>query len=462
MGNQLQVTLTFTSLATPLVKCKCRFLFAMAAQRQSARQRLVDAAFQLFSSQGVGATTTRQVADLAGVNEVTLFRQFGSKHGLLAAVMTEAEVLTQPPADPVVAAETPVDQALRDFLAQCLEALDPLSELVRSVIGEAGQFSAAHSQAMGQGLQTIRDYMAEYLETLLGTGSPPGLPPEEVAGLVMALLLGYAAIDGTTTGTAEAPADDRVSGLWPNRAAFIESVVSWLLSLRSPSVAIGLAAGGDPATIPPPEALTTATWQDLPAPIVHQIMQAARKAGPQPYALVYVLLGAGVAAAEVPLLTRNSALYDSSQHILLVGPHHRQVPLNQWMLGKRYGTYSKNPLTRWLKGRSDSSPAMFLGPDDQPMTPLRVRQLWAEVTADIPVPPGEPLRVDQARATWCVEMLLRGLSRQELSLLSGLSVDALEPLVQKAQARSALAQALRLDQQAGSGKASSATEIDEG
>ena len=68
----------------------------MTAQRKSARQRLVDAAFQLFSSQGVGATTTRQVADLAEVNEVTLFRQFGSKHGLLAAVMTEAEVLTGP------------------------------------------------------------------------------------------------------------------------------------------------------------------------------------------------------------------------------------------------------------------------------------------------------------------------------------------------------------------------------
>jgi hypothetical protein len=46
-------------------------------------------------------------------------------------------------------------------------------------------------------------------------------------------------------------------------------------------------------------------------------------------------------------------------------------------------------------------------------------------------------------------MLLKGLSRQELSLLSGLSVEQLDPLVQKAQARSALAQALRLDQQPG-------------
>ncbi|MBW4482340.1 MAG: TetR/AcrR family transcriptional regulator [Tildeniella torsiva UHER 1998/13D] len=420
----------------------------MAAQRQSARQRLVDAAFHLFSSQGVGTTTTRQVADLAGVNEVTLFRQFGSKHGLLAAVMTEAEVLTGPGQgfDLEALAQAPADQALREFLSQCLATLDRLSELVRSVIGEGGQFSADNSQAIGRGLQTIRDFMAEYLEAHLPPGEAAGLPPEEVAGLVMALLLGYAAIDGTTDGASEGNVG--FHGLWPSRSAFIDSVVSWLLSLRSQNVGGDLAP--DQPGLPP---LNTGTWIDLPAPVVHEIMQAARKAGNQTHALVYVLLGAGVAAAEVPLLTRASALYDNSQHILLVGSQQRQVPLNQWIMGKRYGTYTKNPLTRWLKSRSDASPAMFLGPDDQQITPLRVRQLWNEVTTGIMPPISEPFGVEQARATWCVEMLLRGLTRQELSLLSGLSVEQLDPLVQKAQARSALIQALRLDQQPGSAPA---------
>ncbi len=420
----------------------------MATQRKSARQKLVDAAFQLFSSQGVGATTTRQVADLAEVNEVTLFRQFGSKHGLLAAVMTEAEVLSGPDyrIDLTTLEQAPLERSLQTVLTQCLGALDRLSELVRSVIGEAGQFSADNSQAMGQRLQTIRDFIAEYLEALLGPQDALGLPPEEVAGLVMALLLGCAAIDSTMEGAAEGRTEDGVKphGLWPSREAFIDSLVSWLLSLRPPL------AEGDRAleqTLPASAGLNTETWIDLPAPIVHQIMQVARKADPQTYALVYVLLGAGVAAAEVPLLTRASALYDSSQNILLVGPQLRQVPLNQWILGERYGTYTKNPLTRWLKGRSDTSPSLFLGPDDRPITPLRVRQLWAEVTATIVSPSGLPLTLEQARATWCVEMLLRGLSRQELSLLSGLSAEQLEPLVQKAQERAALAQALRLDRQ---------------
>ncbi|MGF1517406.1 MAG: TetR/AcrR family transcriptional regulator [Nodosilinea sp.] len=431
----------------------------MTAQRISARQRLVDAAFQLFSSQGVGATTTRQVADLAGVNEVTLFRQFGSKHGLLAAVMTEAEVLTGQGQsfDRVALGQAPSDQALKDFLGQCLDTLGQRSELVRSVIGEAGQFSAENSQSLGRGLQTIRDFMAEALEALLGLGESPHPRPEEVAGMVMALLLGYTAIASATEGATDSAPDSapesstgtglsHASPLWPSRTAFIDSLVGWLLGLRTQAADLGNFPDQPGLATPAPN---TETWNDLPAPVVHQIMQLARKAGSQTYALVYVLLGAGVAAVEVPLLTRASAIYDSSQHILLVGPQHRQVPLNQWILGQRYGTYTKNPLTRWLKGRSADSPAMFLGPDEQPITVYRVRQLWAEVTADIASPTGEPPSVEQARATWCVEMLLKGLGRQELSLLSGLSVEQLNPLVQKAQARSALAQALRLDQQPG-------------
>ncbi|MGB3138380.1 MAG: TetR/AcrR family transcriptional regulator [Nodosilinea sp.] len=419
----------------------------MADQRRSARQRLVDAAFQLFSSQGVGVTTTRQVADLAEVNEVTLFRQFGSKHGLLAAVMTEAEVLPSYSFDLANTDQAP-SAHLQEFLVQCLKTLDQLSELVRSVIGEAGQFSAANSQAMGQGLQTIRDFMTESLEDLLSQSNIP-VPPEDLAGLVMALLLGYSAIDGITSGSPDSATDGAVEyyGLWPSRTAFVDSVVSWL-SLP-PQLVIDDSTAAQPNLTA--EFLNTETWVDLPAPVVHQIMQAARKAGSQTCALIYVLLGAGVAAAEVPILTRGSALYDSNQHILLVGSHQRQVPLNQWIMGRRYGTYTKNPLTRWLKSRSDDSPAMFLGPDDRPITPLKVRQLWSDVTADIVSPMGAPFTLEQARATWCVEMLLKGLARQDLSLLSGLTMEQLDPLVQKAQARSALAQALRLDQQPGPG-----------
>ncbi len=52
------------------------------------RQRIIDAAFQLFTDHGIEGTSTRQIATLAGVNEVTLFRHFGTKDGLAREVVS--------------------------------------------------------------------------------------------------------------------------------------------------------------------------------------------------------------------------------------------------------------------------------------------------------------------------------------------------------------------------------------
>jgi AcrR family transcriptional regulator len=51
------------------------------------RTRILDAAHAIYSRSGTKGTTTREVADLAGVNEATLFRHFGNKQALLDAMM---------------------------------------------------------------------------------------------------------------------------------------------------------------------------------------------------------------------------------------------------------------------------------------------------------------------------------------------------------------------------------------
>ena len=52
-----------------------------------ARQRLLAAAARVFARDGLSGATTRAIAREAGVNEVTLFRHFGTKDRLLAAVV---------------------------------------------------------------------------------------------------------------------------------------------------------------------------------------------------------------------------------------------------------------------------------------------------------------------------------------------------------------------------------------
>ena len=55
------------------------------AERSVTEVRLVEAAVQLFSRQGFKGTSTRDIAQLAGVNEATLFRYFARKTDLFWA-----------------------------------------------------------------------------------------------------------------------------------------------------------------------------------------------------------------------------------------------------------------------------------------------------------------------------------------------------------------------------------------
>lgn len=54
---------------------------------QDSATRILDAAAGLFAARGYQATTTRMIAEASGLNEVTIFRSFTNKQGVLAAVV---------------------------------------------------------------------------------------------------------------------------------------------------------------------------------------------------------------------------------------------------------------------------------------------------------------------------------------------------------------------------------------
>jgi AcrR family transcriptional regulator len=55
---------------------------------QQAREKILSAALTLFSEKGYTAVSTRDIADSAGVNEVSIFRIFGKKRNLYLEVFT--------------------------------------------------------------------------------------------------------------------------------------------------------------------------------------------------------------------------------------------------------------------------------------------------------------------------------------------------------------------------------------
>ena len=69
-----------------------------------AREQLLEAALRVYSTAGTRGATTRRIAREAGVNEVTLFRHFGSKEALLrdAVQLTyDRSILRRLPREPL-------------------------------------------------------------------------------------------------------------------------------------------------------------------------------------------------------------------------------------------------------------------------------------------------------------------------------------------------------------------------
>ncbi len=396
----------------------------MSTQINSTRQRLIDAAIELFAVQGVTETTTKQIAELAKVNEVTLFRHFGNKHGLLLAVISESPVFRNLGESLKMQASqmTSVYQALKDYCEDRLQSLEQVPDLIRSVVGEAGNYPVENRQALGRSLTQANHYVTEYLATVIEREQLYAhLPAQKLASLLNTMLLGYAVIEFTS----------EFHELWHDRDEFLENLVALFLN-KVTSTQGNYQAGATDKII------------DLPANLVHIILQRAKKSGLRDYALMYVLFGAGLSPTEIVDLERSHQIHDVNRHLLQIGSI-RQVPVNQWIMGKRYGSYTRNPLTQWLKVRKDDQPALFLNDNGMPISDEEIQERWQILTAGLLTPEDRQPLIEQAQQTWCVEMLMKGMNLEELSIITALNLIKLQPYAYRAREKSALEQAIHLD-----------------
>jgi AcrR family transcriptional regulator len=98
------------------------------------RDQILAAATSVFSQHGFRGSTTRRIADAAGVNEVTLFRYFGSKDALLEeAVRLDSrtplsDLLPEQPANP--------EAELTTWAEAVREHLHAKRSLIRKCMGE--------------------------------------------------------------------------------------------------------------------------------------------------------------------------------------------------------------------------------------------------------------------------------------------------------------------------------------
>jgi AcrR family transcriptional regulator len=131
------------------------------------RTELLKAAAAVFAQHGSRGSTTRRIAEAAGVNEVTLFRYFGSKDALLQeAIATSADgaAWTALPAEPI-----DPENELAEWCGSLMERLRSKRSIIRKCMSEMEERPEMITTAVATPVQAAHD-LGTYLRKLKSQG----------------------------------------------------------------------------------------------------------------------------------------------------------------------------------------------------------------------------------------------------------------------------------------------------
>jgi AcrR family transcriptional regulator len=166
---------------------------------QKTHETLAGAALQLFLDQGFAGTGTAQIADLAGVSEMTLFRHFPTKEALLLEDPFDPRIAeavrTRPPDEPPLRAVTEgIREAWATVAADEVSSLRQRLRLIAETPGLTG--------ALERGSAATVDAIAAALsERNVAAASAKVVAAAVIAGL-SAALLDWAVSDSVALGAA--------------------------------------------------------------------------------------------------------------------------------------------------------------------------------------------------------------------------------------------------------------------
>ena len=157
---------------------------------EETRQRILDAAVELFSERGYDGAATRAIAALAGVNQVTLFRHFGSKKSLFQAMLRHNSAL---PGLEFALRERLTGDYRQDLLILATQVLTLLHARRKEII-----MLLAEAERQPEMLEMVafvplqqRQMVSDYLKWQISQGHVRPLDPDLAAQGLLGMLLTY-------------------------------------------------------------------------------------------------------------------------------------------------------------------------------------------------------------------------------------------------------------------------------
>ena len=161
------------------------------------RKKIIKAAFELICSKGYQGATTREIARVAGVAEVTLFRLFASKEGLFtevilsfSAVPTIAELLP-------TLKKMPYEAGVKMLTVRFITRLEELRDWIRILNTEVGCAPEMMQEQYNSFMDRVFTLLTEYFEDVHDRGLlRDGLEPLYAARAFHSLMIGFFHVEG--------------------------------------------------------------------------------------------------------------------------------------------------------------------------------------------------------------------------------------------------------------------------
>jgi AcrR family transcriptional regulator len=158
------------------------------------RARIMQAASKLFTEKGFAGTTTRAIAESAGINEVTLFRHFGTKEKLAKAIMDQyggaaiAENLEMRFSGDYVQDLTLIGRTMMKVMSERIVA-------IRMSICESGNFPE-FQQVVAENPRQLRQMLARYFQRQIEKKVIYSGHPEAMAQAFLGMFFSYIVLQG--------------------------------------------------------------------------------------------------------------------------------------------------------------------------------------------------------------------------------------------------------------------------
>ncbi len=146
------------------------------------RERILEAAARVYAKHGFRGATTRLIANEAGVNEVTLFRTFGSKSALLEAVLMQQKAAAPVPSLDANAED--LEDEVTQWIATSLAQLRSIRPLLIHSMGEMDERPEAEEFAC-RGRRTVHDVVINFIEALKARGAAARDTDTEAAAVIL-------------------------------------------------------------------------------------------------------------------------------------------------------------------------------------------------------------------------------------------------------------------------------------